>query len=173
MKIIIKYFILILVLFSENISAQEIDKNIFIIYQKVMRFIREPNVKYQVATKTNKYMFDGFDFTNPSGLGVDSNKIWERTEWKGFLTTIDTGGIVDYGLNSNGERWFKSPAKRIKNYTNLEFAPVIISKEGDKAISLLTKYSRVSNSGSSMAFFLEKENGNWKMKYVHTYSFFD
>jgi len=117
--------------------------------------------KYVVYGKTQKNIIRHFDFKNPDGVDTSASNIWKRAEWKTFLNGVDTSVVPNYSLATAGKPWFKIRAKA-KN--TLVFAPVIISNDGKLAISILELIDTLGRSSSTMVYFLQKENGEWKIK---------
>ncbi|KIA91052.1 hypothetical protein OC25_23205 [Pedobacter kyungheensis] len=117
--------------------------------------------KYAVYGATKKNVMINFDFKDPDGIDTSSSNIWKRAEWKNFLNSVDTSVVANYSLSTAGKPWFKIKAKAKKT---MVFAPVIISNDGNLAISILKIINTLGRASSSMVYFLQKENGKWKVK---------
>jgi len=117
--------------------------------------------KYAVYDKTKKNIIRHFDFKNPDGIDTSASNIWKRAEWKSFLNGVDTSVVPNYSLSTAGKPWFKIKGKVKKT---MVFAPVIISNDGNLAISILELGYSPGGASSTMVYFLQKENGKWKIK---------
>ncbi|KIA91050.1 hypothetical protein OC25_23195 [Pedobacter kyungheensis] len=117
--------------------------------------------KYAVYGTTKKNIIRHFDFKDPDGIDTSASNIWKRAEWKTFLNSVDTSVVPNYSLSTAGKPWFKIKGKVKKT---MVFAPVIISADGNLAISILELGYSPRGGSSSMVYFLQKENGKWKIK---------
>jgi len=141
-------------------QAQTDNKELYKIH-KVLQQNLSSERRYTVYAKTKKDIIKHFDFKNPDGVDTSASNIWKRAEWKNFLNSVDTSAVANYSLSTAGKPWFKNRGK-VKR--TLIFAPVMLSADGNLAVSILELADRVGGSSSSIVYFLQKENGKWKIK---------
>jgi hypothetical protein len=134
------------------------------IYKNVVNMLKKDGEKFTVKDFTKKSVFSNFDF-NDGGRGIDtiSNKVWNKKEWIAFIKSIDTASITDYSLN------IKPSKKRAK--TQITFAPIMFSKENDKALCIGQLYSL--SSGQVTAWYYQKEKAIWILKGWQVFSYID
>lgn len=163
-------FLNLLLILNANVFGQKSSEySLNEIHNRVLDHLRkEPTRHYYVAAKTNKSYLKNFNFKDPSGLDLDKEKIWHKPGWKAFLNAVDTSRITDYQLASAGKPWFISPKKP---GCSLIFAPVIISRNADKALCIFNVFK--DGSGSYMACYLELERNKWHIKQSQTFLYWD
>lgn len=153
--------------FCQENNSIEVMKIHKIIFNK----LKVENANLFVSKKTSKRVYMDFDFKNPPSVDTSSNVIWEQKVWKDFMSEVDTSSIKNYSLETN-KNLLPFTAKG-NNSEELIFAPVIISKEHNRAICLLQSFRKDSKTGSEIVYLLDKENGQWCVKYVSTFAYFD
>lgn len=141
-------------------KAQTDKKELYKIHKLLQQNLSSEG-RYAVYGKTKKDIIRHFDFKNPDGVDTSASNIWKRAEWKTFLNSVDTSTVLNYSLSSAGKPWFKNKGK-VKH--TLVFAPVMLSADGNLAISILKIINMLGRSSSSVVYFLQKENGEWKIK---------
>jgi hypothetical protein len=134
------------------------------IHKTVLKALKKEGEKLVIFPSTKKNSFSNFDFAG-GGRGLDtvSKRISNNREWIDFIKNIDTASIVDYPLNING-------SEKNKN-KQLTFAPIIFSKENDKALCISKTYSILSQTGQVNAWYFEKEKSSWILKDKQVFSF--
>jgi hypothetical protein len=159
MKVLITFLLLSFV--GLQVRAQTAEKNQFFEIHKLLQKRLSSDAKYTVYGTTKKNVIRNFDFKNPDGLDTSASNIWKRTEWKNFLNSVDTANVANYSLSTANKPWFKNKGKA--DHT-LVFAPVILSADGNLAISILELTNKRGQSSTSRVYFLQKENGKWSIK---------
>jgi hypothetical protein len=160
----IKLLTALIVLTINNGNCQNTIEEKSQIHKSVIKVLRKEGEKFTIQDFTKKSVFSSFDFRGGGrGLDTASNKIWNKKEWIDFVKNIDTASITDYSLN------IKSSQNRAKK--QLTFAPILFSKENDKALSIVKLYS--SSSGQLAAWYYEKEKGIWVLKASQIISLID
>lgn len=143
-----------------QVNAQTDNAELYKIHKLLVQYFSSEG-KYAVYGKTKKNVIRYFDFKNPDGIDTSASNIWKRAEWKSFLNGVDTSVVPDYSLATAGKPWFKIKGKIKKT---MVFAPVIISNDGNLAISILEIINTLGRASSTMVYFLQKENGKWQIK---------
>lgn len=136
------------------------------IHKSLVRTLHKRGVKFSVLGYTKKRVFSDFDFGG-GGRGLDtiSNRIWNKKEWIAFVKGIDTASVLDYSLNIN--------ASQNRKKEELIFAPIIFSKENDKALCIGKLYHVSNGSGQVTAWYYEKEKGKWILRDWQIFSMID
>jgi hypothetical protein len=164
LKIKLLTAVIALTVSAGNCQDKGSDKNE--IHKCVIRELKKEGHKFNIQSATKKSIFSSFDFGGGGrGLDTTSNNIWNRKEWIDFVKTIDTASIREYALNSNAKI---TPAKN-----RLIFAPIIFSKENDKALCIGTLFSTTNGGGQTTAWYYQKENGIWALKASQIISLID
>ncbi|MFD0940281.1 hypothetical protein [Pedobacter boryungensis] len=128
------------------------------IHKSVAKILRKEGTKFSVLGTTKKNIFSNFAFSEGGGgLDTSPNRPWNKKEWIGFVKSIDTSAITNYSLNIH-----KTSQKHAEN--ELIFAPIIFSKENDKALCIWELHSVSSGSGQVAAWYYEKEKEKWILK---------
>lgn len=144
-----------------QVHAQTAEKNQVFEIHKLLQKMLSSEAKFTVYGNTKKNVIRNFDFKNPDGLDTSASNIWKRTEWKNFLNGVDTSTVSNYPLSTASKPWFKNTGKA-KHI--LVFAPIILNADGNLAISILELTNTPGRSSTSRVYFLQKENGKWKVK---------
>ncbi|WP_025143814.1 hypothetical protein [Pedobacter jeongneungensis] len=166
-----KIFITCLLISIIGIQAHgQTDKNELYKIHKLLQQSLSSEGKYTVYGSTKKNVIRNFDFKNPDGIDTSASNIWKRAEWKNFLNSVDTSVISNYSLSTAGKPWFRNIGKP-KHI--LVFAPVILSADGNLAISILKLINTLGRASTSIVYFLQKENGKWMIKQDRTISITD
>ncbi|WP_316843872.1 hypothetical protein [Pedobacter psychrodurus] len=140
--------------------AQTDKKELYKIHKLLQQSLSSEG-KYTVYGTTKKNVIRNFDFKNPDGIDTSASNIWKRAEWKDFLNSVDTSAVSNYSLSTAGKPWFRNIGK-VKH--TLVFVPIILSTDGNLAVSILELADTVGRSSTSRVYFLQKENGIWKIK---------
>jgi len=141
-------------------QAQTVKNELYKIHKLVQQSLSSEG-KYTVYGNTKKNIIRNFDFKNPDGIDTSASNIWKRAEWKNFLNSVDTSAVPNYSLSTAGKPWFKNKGK-VKR--TLIFAPIMLSADGNLAVSILKLADTGGGSSSSIVYFLQKENGKWIIK---------
>jgi hypothetical protein len=159
MKLCITFLLLSFV--GLQVHAQTTEKNPIYEIHKLLQKALSAEAKYTVYGTTQKNVIRNFDFKHPGGIDTSASNVWKSTEWKKFLNSVDTSIIFNYPLSTANKPWFNNTGKA--KHT-LVFAPVILSADGNLAISILKLTNSPGRSSTSRVYFLQKENGKWKIK---------
>jgi len=168
MKIFITFLLLSFV--GLQVQSQTIEKDQVCEIHKLLHKTLSSEAKYTVYGTTQKTVIRNFDFKSPDGIDTSASNVWKRTEWKKFLNSVDTATVSNYSLSTANKPWFKNTGKA--KYI-LVFAPVILSADGNLAISILKLTNSPGRSSTSRVYFLQKENGKWKIKQERVISLTD
>jgi len=168
MRLLITFLLLSFV--GLQVRAQTTEKDQIYEIHKLLQKTLSSEAKYTIYGSTKKNIIRNFDFKNPDGLDTSASNIWKRAEWKKFLKSIDTSIVSDYSLSTAGKPWFKNRGNAKKT---LVFAPVILSADGNLAISILKLTNTLGRSSTSRVYFLQKVNGKWKVKQDRMISIID
>lgn len=156
---------LIILTINNGICQNRTDGDKTEIHKGVVKALRKEGVKFNVFGFTDKSTFSNFDFSGGGrGLDTRSSRAWNKKEWIDFVKGIDTASIANYSLNINAHQ---SSAKK-----ELIFAPIIFSKEKDKALCFTKLYSKIGG-GQVTAWYYEKEKGTWILKDWQTFLLID
>jgi len=144
-----------------QVHAQTTEKKQVFEIHKLLEKMLSSDAKYSVYGTTKKNIIRNFDFKNPDGLDTSASNVWKKAEWKNFLNNVDISTVSDYSLSTASKPWFKNTGK---SKDILVFAPVILSPDGNLAISILELTNTRGRSSTSRVYFLQKENGKWSIK---------
>ncbi len=151
------YIIVVLLTVTKDNCQNKLLEDKIAIHKEVVSTLKRGKEKIVVYNYTKKSSFSSFDFAGGGkGLDTNSTRVWNKNAWSNFVKSIDTASLEEYPLNI--------PSKKNDKSKKLVFAPVIFSNNNDKALCIGKLYSVSGTSGSGIAWFFERENGQWTIK---------
>ncbi len=136
------------------------------VHKTVIKQLKQEGEKFNIYPTTKKSSFRNFGFAyGGQDLDTISSKPSNQRDWILFIKSIDTSIIGDYALTS-----IKIGQKEKRN---LIFAPVVFSKDGSKALCIATIYSKKSQTGSGIAWLLERKERVWSIVETQTFVYID
>ena len=160
-------FLVINSLFVTPVQSQQLNSDRIQIHKQIFERLRSNN--FNVLTVARAQEFKNFRFNNPSGIDTSDAVIYNRTDWKSFLSSVETSNIKDYSLQVEGKELFKS--KNHRNRRTLVFSPIVIDSTKTRAVCITTIIGK--KSGFQNAWYLTRENNKWKIDEDQLLSIFD